>query len=91
MSAQLRTVRLLDREPGKATETRVVHGITVERGVPLPKDLHGLGDVLAALEVGESFVYRRKVRIRQYAKKIAGKEYAVRKLDSGRYRIWRLK
>ena len=90
MSTNLRTVRLLDREPGKATETRVVSGTTVERGIPLPPPSACLGDVMAALEVGESFVHSFLLRPHQY-KRLAGKQFTQRKIGPRQYRIWRTK
>jgi hypothetical protein len=86
----VRNVRLLSREPGEPSETRMVEGVVIEKGIPHKSFHNGLLRVIAALEVGESFVWpsqpsfaRRKLKPRLFAtKQVPG---------STRYRIWRVK
>jgi len=92
-----RTVRLLDRQPGKpADDSRTVAGFVIERGVPMPES-YGLiprqRAALLALAVGESIVFinyandpRRTLR-----KTHPERAYSHRKLKTGGYRIWRIK
>jgi hypothetical protein len=90
VSAQIRTVRLLSREPGEPTETRMVEGVVIEKGIEHKPFHNGLIRILAALEPGESFVWpsspsfsRKRLRPREFAsKRIKG---------SSRYRVWRVK
>lgn len=90
-AAALRTVRLLDREPGKATESRVVHGVTVERGVPVPAPRIGVGAVVQALEPGESFAYPHKIHVSNYNKSMPGKKFVCQRIGPKQFRIWRTK
>lgn len=83
----IRTVRLLSAEPGEATETRYVEGVLVEKGIHLKTFHNGLMRIVAALEVGESFLWpynsfaRAKLRPKKFATKRVG----------NKYRIWRVK
>lgn len=87
MTAALRTVRLLDREPGKATESRVVRGVTVETGVPMPsRQIGKIDSVLAAMHVGESFEHTARVCSR---KPLPGRKFTQRLQPNGKWRIWR--
>lgn len=85
MSAVLRTVRKLDGLP----EVKEVCGVVIERGVPLPRrsPLGRLDAILAALEVGESFVHPNRAYIRT---KQGSKVFTARKIHGGKYRIWRM-
>jgi hypothetical protein len=91
MTAALRTVRLLDREPGKATESRVVHGVTVERGVPIPSPRIGVGAVVQALELGESFAYPIKIHVTYYNRASGGKRFVCKRVGPKLFRVWRSK
>lgn len=86
--SNVRTIRLLDRERGKPTESREVAGIVVEKGVPLPEPrTTGLMDALRALEVGESFLYHCHIKDR--ANRVPGRKFACRKRPDGQWRVWR--
>lgn len=90
MSAQLRTVRLLSREPGEPSETRMVEGVQVEKGVPMPQAFHnGLLRVIASLEVGESFVWKCAPSF--HRKAMLPKEFATKHVGPKQYRVWRTK
>lgn len=91
MPAVLRTIKRLDvRE-----ETKVVHGIVIESGVPVPKRRNPspLIDVLQALEPGESFLHvsrifdQRKIVRQRHPERV----FLARRLADKRYRIWRTK
>ena len=93
MTAATRTVSLLDRRPGGAcNEIKTVRGVRLEKNVPIPRT-HQVGKwkaVMAAMEVGESFVdtCRRKLDGKD---KIVGREFTSRRLPDGRFRTWRTK
>lgn len=83
----LRTVSLLDREPGKAYESREVAGVKLEKGIPLPPRVTGKIDAaLMALEIGESFEHTARMGTR---KKLHPKKFVMRKQPNGKYRVWR--
>lgn len=89
MSAVLRDVRLLDREPGKAYESRQVGGIKIEKGIPIPDRVIGKIDAaLMALDIGESFEHTARIGTR---KKLGAKKFMMRRQPNGKYRVWRIK
>jgi len=91
MSAVLRTVRRLDVKE----EIRTVHGVVIERGIPIPSRLtpSPVLDVLAALEPGDSFVHASRCCDTRKAlrKRFPDRSFAARRVDSKRWRIWRTK
>lgn len=96
MSAVLREVRLLDREQKKAeapiAQKRVGEYVIV-KGIPIPpKHQHrtqGLVNVLKALEVGESFVHRKRVNT-EAIRQVPGRKFVQRMIGAGpQYRVWR--
>lgn len=91
VTAALRTVRLLSAEPGQPKETRTVKGVVIEKGVPLPVPNHCIGEIIAALEVGESFTHPFKLRPTAYKRQLAGKEFTQRRIGPKLFRIWRVR
>lgn len=87
--AAVRTVKLLDREPGKpGTEERRVGDVLIEKGVPVPSlSRVGLKAALTALEPGESFVWPRRISSRSLAI-YSGRSFTQRSVG-GKFRIWR--
>ena len=73
----------------------------VEKNVPLPargrRGKHqALADALSVMEVGDSFTYsdasahgNMAMTVRDYAKR-ANIKVTIKKLESGRYRAWRI-
>lgn len=88
MSGQVRTVRLL-RDPGEASETRTVAGVTVEKGIPFKSYQNGLQRVLAALLPGESFVWHTYPSFNRDHHE--GKKFQSQKIGVKQYRVWRTK
>ena len=84
---------LLDTRPGEpGREYMSIRGVRVEKGVPVPKT-HQQGKwktVLDALDVGDSFVHSKRVKLDGKAK-IPGKEFTSRRLSDGKFRMWRTK
>lgn len=93
MSAVMREVRLLDRRPGEpVNEAKIVEGVRIETGVPIPTRHQPMGRlraIMLALEVGESFVWPSRARIDSRIDR--GRQFHSRKLPDGRYRVWRVK
>lgn len=97
----VREIRALDRRPGEpGYEVRIVAGVAIEKGVPLPKG-PGCGpqwlEALLALEVGESFVSMSKSCIWSKRAKQTNRLFACQTLSDedatklrGKYRIWRV-
>lgn len=91
MSASVRTIHRLDRLPGGATESRALHGVVIEKGIPIPTTNRPgrpgrLMEVLMTLEVGESFLHINRVRQRNMPK---DRKFTTRRLAVGKYRVWR--
>jgi len=66
----------------------------IEKGIPVPPRQQGrtnaIADVLRAMEVGESFVHRRRVG-HGAIKQTKGKKFVQRKVGQGpSYRVWRI-
>ena len=91
MAEALRTVRLLDREPG----TREVGGYLIEKGIPIPRKPSKPARLLQALltlQPGESFVHRCRASSQSLANggKQTGRKFTQRRVGTGpSYRIWR--
>lgn len=84
----IRTVRLL-RDPGEATETRVVEGVVIEKGIPVPPPFHnGLLRVVASLEVGESFVWPKEPSF--HRKGFAPRKFSTKRIGPKQFRVWRI-
>lgn len=94
MSLAIRTVRRLDEH----SETKEVAGIRIDKGIPVPprttKKVAAVMQVLAALEVGESFVSHRDERdMRTRTQAIyPGRSFVGRPVHGTKnWRIWRVK
>ncbi len=77
----------------KGTVKRVGEYV-IEKGIPVPPRQQGrtnaIVDVLSAMEVGESFVHRRRVN-HGAIKQAKGKKFVQRKVGQGpSYRVWRI-
>lgn len=97
MSAVLREVRLLDREPKtKPTaplEQKRVGEYVIVKGIPIPPRHQtrrkGLVDALKALDVGESFVHRKRINT-EAIRQVPGRKFVQRKVGDGpQFRVWR--
>lgn len=75
----------------KGSEKRVGEYV-IERGIPFPERPSAILDALKALEVGESFVHRKRVNTYAIKKAGPGKRFAQRSVGKGpQHRIWRMK
>ena len=83
VTAQLRTVRLLDRE----LDVKVVDGVQIERGVPCP-GRRNLKAILGALSVGESFVHTGSGTWTR--RLFIDRKFTAKRIGLKRYRIWRI-
>lgn len=86
----VRNVRLLSREPGEPSETRLVEGVLVERGIAL-KERGGVMKVLRALDVGESFLWPSRPHLHDIRASFPDRRFASVKQPGGKYRTWRTK
>ena len=75
-------------------EEKRVGDYVIEQGIPVPP-VHqvrrkGIVDALDALEVGESFVHRKRVNTEAIRQVRSGRKFVQRKVGGGpAYRIWR--
>jgi hypothetical protein len=69
----------------------VVSGIVIERGIAIPPTKPGPMDALKALEVGESFVWPRRIDLRDVRRRLAGREFTSRVAGIRQFRVWRTK
>ena len=83
VTAQLHTVRLLDRE----LDVKVVEGVQIERGVPCP-GRRNLKAILGALSVGESFVHTGNGTWTR--RLFTDRKFTAKRIGLKRYRIWRV-
>ncbi len=75
----------------KGTEKRVGEYV-IERGIPLPTRPSAIVDALVALEIGESFVHRKRINTYAIKKAGPGKRFQQRSIGKGpQHRIWRVK
>lgn len=79
-----------DMDKGKVKR---VGEYVIEQGIPLPVRASPLVDALVALEVGESFVHRKRINVCAIRKAGAGKKFIQRCVVKGgaQHRIWRTK
>jgi hypothetical protein len=76
----------------KAEEKRVGQFV-IEKDVPIPDNHVSLNEVLAAMEVGESFTHKRRIHVihDRLPQALRTRRYTVRRVSDGLFRCWRVK
>jgi hypothetical protein len=73
---------------------KTVAGVAIVRGIPIPSAQanrrSALLEVLAALEPGESFLFKHACKDFRTHKSLAGRKFTARRVSENQFRIWRV-
>jgi hypothetical protein len=87
MTGVVRTIRRLDER----SEEKRVNGVVIEKNVPVPSQREGkIVSLLLSLEVGESFVYEKRIKPANYRGLLQGRKFMTRAVPGKGFRLWRV-
>jgi hypothetical protein len=73
------------------SEEKRVNGVVIEKNVPVPSQREGkIVSLLLSLELGESFVYEKRIKPANYRGLLQGRKFMTRAVPGKGFRLWRV-